>query len=100
VADLLYSGGPCSGKHETIPDTFTATRISCGGANYSIYRSTVDRWLGLPVGHAPPQATATATAPKAGRAWARYVHGVVSVIPAQVARSARARHHMLRIVRR
>lgn len=100
MADLLFSGGPCSGKHETIPDDFTATRISCGGTTYRIYQVEPGYWLGLLPSATPPQTTVAPVARKAGPAWRRLVHGLVSQVPADVRRSARARQHLLRIARR
>lgn len=104
MADVLFSGGPCSGKHEHVDDAAVADgRLVCGGMNYRVYdvggAGAPGEYLALPPNVKPP-AQITARAPSAARAWRRLVHAVVTQVPADVRASQRSRRHILRIARR
>lgn len=61
MADVLFKGGPCAGKHaDADPEQLGTGTILCGGINYHLYLLTTDNYLAILPGARPPSEDAVA----------------------------------------
>jgi hypothetical protein len=79
VADILFKGGPCAGKHDSFDENVPGDgTISCGGQVYHFTRVADGEYLGtLPGERTPPEfEPVDATPTHAASGWNALMHAL------------------------